>query len=265
MNKRPMPSTEKKTEGMQTVLSFDPKTSRDSVVDGLKDWMLVGKPDDQETASRRSSASTLVTDGLYFIIERVFWLTDADYRVPEIGYQNSEAQTLVRVDKSSGKIVLDGEVQTLLSCEPRRSNAGLLSEWKEATEFAKELIEDCLDAGILPIIVAESLIEEVVDRCASEIKPPSKDEIVQTIAVCNAIEDGDEEVLRKLRLEIVVDKFESSIIILPIVNLAIEKTCDVIRNEAPIIAKDILNGVYKNSISKALKIEAIRREAVESR
>ncbi|XP_048513076.1 uncharacterized protein LOC125501408 [Athalia rosae] len=255
-----MPTSEKSTRVTQTIIIFDSQTSTSHVVAQLAD--VISREDLQriDNTLEPTAASSCAVDQLYYILERVFWLSEPGYQMPKPKLKDMESQTYIKCNTDSGKVTLDTDTQTYLSCEPTASNTELLTEWSALKSFTQSIIDTCLEIGVYSRIVAESTLDEVVERCLNQIHLPYKNEAVQTLAPCKPLEDKDDEILRKLRLEIVVDTLESTIVVLPVLRIILEIACLEICKDAPNVADSILNRIQRSAVIRAERLEAIRQE-----
>lgn len=259
MNDRITPVAGKRTEYVQTVISFELDASKNQIVDGLSTELTEEQleKDYSPELQAMTAASTYATDSLHFILDRVFWLTDPGYDPTQLELNDEAAQTSIKYDHGLGKVVLDADTQTSLSCEPGRSNTSLLSGWSAIKDIARSIIDECLETGA----IVHSIIDEIEERCAGQIHGTYGDKAVQTLARCNALTDKNDEVLRKLRLEVVTDPFESSIISLPLVETLVEMACRTVHQDAPVVAAEILDRIQTKSATIAKRLAAIRFEA----
>ncbi|XP_046734963.1 uncharacterized protein LOC124404671 [Diprion similis] len=260
MNDRIIPVAEKITEIIQTVMKFDPNTSNVRVIDRLTKGVTAQDLLEDHNVVESAKADAYVTDILYHIMNRVFWLSDPGCSFPGVKLKHKEIQTYIKYYNDLGKIVLDADTQTILTCEPRQSNTSLLTEWTAIKSFLRDIIEECLENGIRPLVTADLILNEVVERCAGQIRLPYRDEMVQTLASCQVLEGTNDEILRKLRLDVIVDTFESSVIVLSVVGVLLCNTYFEIHQKAPTVAADIIGRLLKKSVFVAEKVAAIRQE-----
>ncbi|XP_046614997.1 uncharacterized protein LOC124302659 [Neodiprion virginianus] len=260
MNDRIIPVAEKITEITQTVIKFDAHTSNARVIDRLTKGVATEDLLEDYNIVESAEANAYVTDIFYHIMNRVFWLSDPGCSFPEIKLKHKEIQTCIKCYNNLGKIVLDADTQTILTCEPRQSNTNLLTEWTAVRSFLRDIIEECVENGIRPLVTADVILHDVVERCAGQIRLPYRDEMLQTLASCQALEGTNDEILRKLRLDVIVDTFESSVIALSVVGVLLCNTYFEIHQKAPTVVADIINRLLKKSVFVAEKVAAIRQE-----
>lgn len=229
----------------QTTISIAPTTLQHEGIESLS--KITYYRDRQNTKKYEKSLQsliderTIVREVLNFVISRVFWMSVSQAETAKfVETSNCQVQTIIRYDSNTDKVLLDNETQTKLTCEPRHSNSKLLAEYEETKNFARCCLQECFVKGIEPRIIIDDLLDEIIVKGAERIKFPNKDRVIQTLASCRFYEDTDENVLRKLKISVVVDPLEGPIVILPLINDLLRLICNEVSRDARRIVKNIL-------------------------
>lgn len=183
---------------------------------------------------------------LNHIVERVFWISDP--AEPIVKKDEAETQTMIICNSRNGKAIFDQETQTGLTCKPKDSNSELLSDYLKIKNLVRSYLEDCLARGVYDRILVDDILDEVLDKCSQEIHFPLTDNATQTLASCKIFEDRDEDVVRKLRLLVVVDPLESSIVLVPLIEEILRGTYIEASKNAVTIVKNIISNLIKRTI-----------------
>ncbi|KOC58866.1 hypothetical protein WH47_01390 [Habropoda laboriosa] len=260
MNEGPMPNL-KYSNVAATIISFHPDTSQSVVIEQLS--MDVTEEEREEFESKLSSEEETqmdVTEILYFVIARAFWINDPTSQVP-VETLDEATETYIKYNNRTQTFIIDNDTQTDLSCEPKQSNTMLLTEYLEIKKMILDCIELCISRGIETIIVVDDIINEIIDKCAERIRYPMKEQMIQTIATYRLRGEKEEDVLRKLRLEQIVDPLEASIIVLPLVNDLLQYSSDVVSKNAVIVVTIILDRILQRTMAIIIKLMELQKQS----
>ncbi|KAG7212846.1 hypothetical protein KM043_002202 [Ampulex compressa] len=260
LNDSPMPIW-KKNNFAQTILTYVVDTEQQVVIDGL---MASIEEEDHEKSpfavNEKEAAEISADEILNFILDRAFWISDPSSRL-HASLVNEEAQTSIRYNYSTNKVVLDGETQTGLTCEPKQSNTKLLSDYQEIKEFARDCIENCVHMAIDCRVVVDEIIDELIDKSAERIRYPMKAQQTQTVASYRLNGEKEEEVLRKLKRDVIVDPFESSIVVIPLIDDILLNVCEKVSINAQSAVKNIIKMILQRVAVIIVKLLEIRKES----
>lgn len=255
MNEGPLPEM-KKSNITSTIVTFDPETSQNLVIEQLS----ANVPEEQleEFASEfdTDDGEMEVIDVLDFVITRLFWIIDPSQM--QVDTADKETQTSLRFNNQTQILYTDNQMQTDLTCEPKKSNTMLLSDYWQTKDMIVNFLEDCLSKGLEMVTMTNDVINEIIDKCVERIRYPMKEEIIQTIATYK-IDEDKENVLKKLKLGVVVDPLEASIIVVPLVTDLLESVCDTVSRNAAVTVKNIVQQLLQRTdtiIGKLVKLEA---------
>ena len=195
---------------------------------------------------------------LNHVIERAFWISDP--KEPILKTTESETQTLIVCNSRTGKAVLEQETQTGLTCTPKASNSELLSDYLKMKDVVKSCLEDCLAKGVYHRIIVDDILDEVLNKCSQEIHFPSMDNASQTLA-SKILEGRDEDVVRKLRLPVVVDPLESTIVLVPLIDDLLRRASAQVSENAVAVVENIICNLIKKAVLIVSNIEEQRKQA----
>ncbi|CAK9829817.1 hypothetical protein ANTRET_LOCUS7100 [Anthophora retusa] len=258
MNEGPMPIL-KYSNVAATIISFHPDTSQDSVIEQL--FADVTDEEREEFVSKLSDEEETemeVTEILHFIIARAFWINDPTSQIQEMSDETT--QTYIKYNNRTKTFVIDSDTQTDLSCEPKQSNTMLLADYLEIKTMVLDCLEECITQGIETRIVIDDIINEILDKCAERIRYPMREQIIQTVATYKLYGENEEDVLRKLRLEQIVDPLEASIIVLPLVDDLLRYSCDAVSKDAVVVVKDIIDRILRRVMTIIAKLMELQKE-----
>ncbi|XP_032680766.1 uncharacterized protein LOC116848602 [Odontomachus brunneus] len=254
--RQPMPK-EKVERAAQTCVTINPQAPREAVQTlagpsrKTKEHKISGNPVDKYT---------LVKEVLDYLIECTLWTTNPLLYNIKVETVDQEVQTDVRYDETSNKVIIDTDIQTELTCEPRLSTGQLLVQYEEIKNFIRSKLEQCFIQAIEPRIIIDDLLDEIVTKGADIIKYPMKDQLIQTVASYKSHVRRDEDVLRRLRMSTVIDPFETSIVVAPLIDDLLSLTCDVVSRNAQRVIKNILCTSIRRAVVIGFKLEAIMKQ-----
>ncbi|XP_012143188.1 uncharacterized protein LOC105662773 isoform X2 [Megachile rotundata] len=253
----------KKTITTVTVTTFSPETPQNVVTEELSTIVPQEELEEFETElSAEEEAETEINDVLNFVITRAFWITDPQQPQPEMS--DKETQTFIRYNHFTHTVFVDNQTQTDLTCEPKKSNTMLLAEYKETKSMILNYLEDRISKGLEVITITEDTIDELIDKCVEEIKYPAKEQVVQTIATYKSNE-GKEDVIRKLKMGVVVDPSEASIIVEPLLEDLVETVCETVSKNAVVEVQKVLRQILQRTDAVIAKLIQIKMEAQTNR
>ncbi|EFN88813.1 hypothetical protein EAI_13058 [Harpegnathos saltator] len=204
---------------------------------------------------------TIMEEILNYVIECTLWATNLLLYDYELETVDQEVQTDVRYDKTKDKMVIDIDVQTELTCEPRLSTGKLFVQYEEVKNFIrKSILEQCIVRGIEPRIIIDDLLNEIIAKGVELTKYPVKEQMIQTVASYKSHLKCDEDVLRKLKISVVVDPAEIPIIVAPLINDLLTLTRVQVSWNAQRVVKDILCTLTRRAVTIGCKLEAILRQ-----
>lgn len=213
----------------------------------------------QENSLQNSvDKETIILEILNFLLSHVFWISDSDQTPIETKCE--EIQTVIWHNRAIDIIVLDNETQTKLTCEPRYSNSKLLAEYEETKNFMQSWLWECL-GGIESRIIIDDLIDEIIVKGADRLKYPMKNQVIQTVATYKSCGIREEEMLRKLRIPVIVDPFEASIVIMPLIDDLLHLTYDEISRNTWHVVKYILDLLVQQTALIGFKFAQIRKQS----
>lgn len=202
----------------------------------------------------------LVKEILDYLIECSIWITNPFVTDIEIKTMDQEVQTDVRYDEVIDKMVIDFDVQTELSCDPKLPTSQLLAQYEEVKSFIRSNLEQCFVQGVEPRIIIDELLNEIVAKGAGIIKYPMKDQLIQTVASYKSHVKRDEDMLKKLRIPVVVDPSETSIVVTLLMDDLLSLTRDVVSRNAQHVVKNILRASIRRAVTIGFKLEEIMRQ-----
>ncbi|XP_017767551.1 PREDICTED: uncharacterized protein LOC108556106 [Eufriesea mexicana] len=260
MKESPIPELKRSNVAM-TVISIDPKTPQDIAVDQLsKDFTEQELEDFESKLSSKEEIETEIAEILRFVIARAFWIDDPTSQTPA-ETADEATQTYIRFNNRMNIFVINNEVQTDLSCEPKQSNTMLLTDYWETKNMVLSCLEDSITKGIEVRVVADDIINEIIDKSAERIKYPMKEQIIQTIASYKLDGEKEEDVLRKLRLDVIVDPLEASIIVVPLMSDLLQLACDDVSKNAIKVTTVVLNGILQRTMTIIMKLIELEKQA----
>ncbi|XP_043464127.1 uncharacterized protein LOC122499710 isoform X2 [Leptopilina heterotoma] len=249
----------KSGEKSQTIVTFDVNYPRDEIIEKL-----VANQDSKISEIKRISSTEEnifqihIWHLLNYIIDRVFWNSDPEEPIRE--YRDVESQTDIICNWKTGKVIFNQETQTQLTCEPKVSNSKLIGDYLETKNFVINFVEDCLSKGVYNRMIIDDIFEEILNNCSREIRFPFLDNGAQTLATYKTVDDdGDEDILKKLRRPLAVDPEESKIVINHLMNDFIEDVFVAIAKEIEVTVKFILCVLIRNSILIAVQLREKRK------
>nr|XP_031833184.1 uncharacterized protein LOC116427226 [Nomia melanderi] len=259
MDEVPMP-TQKSSAATGTIISFPPDALQNTVTQQLSTNIPEKELEEfVSDFSNEENASSEILDILHFLLARAFWIIDPSSQ-KKGETTEKETQTSVKFNYQTNTLVNDSETQTELTCEPKKSNTMLLSNYWETKNIIANCLEDCLCKGIENKIFVDEIINEIIDKCIKRIKYPMKDQTMQTIVTYRAHGEREEDILRKLRRGIVVDPMEASIVVVPLMNDLLQTVSDTVSKNAPMIAKYIVEIVLRRTMTIVAKLMELQRE-----
>lgn len=248
----------------QTSISIVPTISQYEAVEILSDVTYEKRQSAkkyEKSSQKLVDEKTIIREILNFIISRALWISDPVLDKTEIETKCQETQTVIRYDAKTGNIRLDNETQTYLTCEPRYSNSKLLAEYEETKKFVQSCLQKCF-MGIESRIIIDDLLDEIIVMGAHICKCPMEDQVIQTVTSCRCDEDTeDEDVLRKLRILVVVDPFEAPIVIAPLIDELLRLTCNQVSRDAWCVVPDILNSSVQRAVLIGFKLADIQQQS----
>lgn len=260
MKEGPMPELKRSNVAM-TVVSIDPEAPQDIAIDQLyKDFTEEELENFESKLSSEEEIKTEIAEILRFVIARAFWIDDPSSQIPAETIDEA-TQTYIRFNNHMNIFVIDNETQTDLTCEPKHSNTMLLTNYLETKKMVLSCLEDGITKGIEVRIVVDEIINEIIDKSAERIKYPMKEQIVQTIASYKLDGEKEEDVMRKLRLDVVVDPLEASIIVIPLMTDLLQIACDEVSKNAVKVTKVVLNRILKRTMTIIMKLIELEKQA----
>ncbi|XP_076763390.1 uncharacterized protein LOC143430839 [Xylocopa sonorina] len=259
MNESPMPKL-KKSNLTATIISIHPETSHDVAMEQLSTD--VTEEEREEFVARLSTAEETemeVTEILHFLIARALWINNPSQT--QVSTTNETTQTCIAYNNRLNIFLVDSQVQTDLSCEPKQSNTMLLTDYWETKNMISNYLEDCISKGIEIRIVVNDVIDEIVDKCAGRIKYPMKEQMIQTIATYKLDGEKEEDVLRKLRLDIIVDPLEASIIVIPLMGDLLQLASDTVSRNALKVAPIVLDRILQRTMTIIVKLMELQKQS----
>ncbi|CAL1684556.1 unnamed protein product [Lasius platythorax] len=257
MNVSPMPVF-KSNYSSQTTITIAPRTSQHEAVNYLS--RRTYEKHEENLSENIIDEETIILEVLNFLLSRAFWISDPVHDRTSVEVKCQETQTAIRYNRNTDSIVLDNETQTRLTCKPRHSNSKLLAEYEETKSFVQSCLRECL-RRIEPRIIIDDLIDEIIVRGANRLKYPMKDRLIQTVASYKSRDIKEEDLLRKLKIPVVVDPFEASIVVLPLIDDLLRSTCDEISRDARRVVKNILNSLMQQTVLSGFKFVEIRKQS----
>lgn len=260
MKEGPMPEL-KRSNVAATILSFHPETPHDVVMEQLSmDVTDEEREVFESKVSAEEETEVEITEILNFLLARAFWIDDPTSQA-QTETSDKATQTYIKYNNRTRIFVIDSQVQTGLSCEPKQSNTMLLTDYWETKKMISSYLDDCISKGIDVRIVIDDIIDEIVDKCAGRIRYPMKEQIIQTIATYKLDDEKEEDVLRKLKLDMVVDPLEASIIVIPLMDNLLEMTCNVVSENAIRAVQIILKGILQRTMIIIVKLMELQKQA----
>lgn len=257
MNASPMPVFES-NHSSQTMITIAPGTSQHEAVNYLS-CRTYENHQENLYSENTTDKETIILEVLNFLLSRAFWISDPVQDQTSVEAKCQETQTAIRYNRNTDSIMLDNETQTKLTCKPRHSNSKLLAEYEETRSFVQSCLQECL-RRIEPRIIIDDLIEEIIVKGANRLKYPMKDRLIQTVASYKSRDLKEEDVLRKLKIPVIIDPFEASIVVLPLMDDLLRSTCDKISRDARSVVKNILNSLMQQTVSIGFKFMEIRKQ-----
>ncbi|XP_043260247.1 uncharacterized protein LOC122401889 [Colletes gigas] len=260
MNQVPMP-TIKSSNAATTIITFHPKTLQLYTVTAQLTTNIAEEELEEfvATVTSEEEAEMEVTEILYFLIARAFWIIEPTSQ-REIETEDKETETLIKFDYHRNTLVIDSETQTELTCEPKKSNTTLLSEYCETKNIMLSYLEDCISKGIDSRIAIDDIIDEIINKCTDRIRYPMLDQTTQTIVTYKLRGEKEEDVLRKLKLEVVVDPFEATIVVVPLMDNLLQIVSDTVSRNAPKIVNNILGKILRRTMTIVNKLIQLEQE-----
>lgn len=244
----------------ETIMSFDPEAEEDIVMEQLSKAVIdvehaffTSLPGDEEEMEME------VTEASHFLIARVFWIKDPA-SLTDVPMADQETQTYIIYNNRGKFFIIDRETQTDLTCEPKESHTKLLSGYWETKNIISNYLESCISKAIDARIIIDDIIDEIVDKCGERIRYPMKEQVAQTIATYKLHGEKEEDVLRKLRIDMIVDPFESSIVVVPLMSDLLHLTCDVVSKDAVNVSKIVVNGLVQRISTIIGKLMELQKE-----
>ncbi|KOX74959.1 hypothetical protein WN51_12643 [Melipona quadrifasciata] len=260
MKEGPMPEL-KRSNTTTTIISFYPDTPQNVVMEQLSVDIADEKREEfQSKLNTEEETEMEVTEILHFLLARAFWIDDPTSQA-QLEISDKATQTYIKYNNRTKIFVIDSQVQTDLSCEPKQSNTMLLTDYWETKKMILRYLEDCISTGVDVRIIINDIIDEIVTKCAKIIRYPMKEQIVQTVATYKVDQEKEEDVLRKLKLDIIVDPLESSIIVIPLMDNLLEMTCNIIYKNAVETVKIILDGIIQRTMAIIAKLVQLQKQA----
>ena len=245
----------------QTIITFDRDYSEHVIVEQLFNDITKEHKNSEIvlTVSEDEVIEIDVWHSLNNVIDRAFWISDL--QEPKIKVIDAEIQTNIKCNSITGKAISDQETQTILTCKPKVSNTKLLSDYLEKKDIVRSSLEDCLARGVYHRIIVNDIVEELINKCSLEIKFPLMNKSMQTLATCKNVHDKDENVLRKLRLEVLLDSLEMTIVVIPVMDDVLKAACIEVSQNAKVVVRNIICNLMKKSLLIASKLEEIQKQS----
>ncbi|CAL7944172.1 unnamed protein product [Xylocopa violacea] len=260
MNESPMPKL-KRSNVAATIISVHPETSHDVAMKQLSADVTEEERDEFETKLTTEEETEMeITEILHFLIARAFWIDDPTSQAQAVTIDET-TQTCIAYNNRLHMFVIDSQVQTDLSCEPKQSNTMLLTDYWETKNMILNYLEDCISKGIEIRIIIDDIIDEIIDKCAGRIKYPMREQMIQTIATYKLDGEKEEDVLRKLRLDIIVDPLEASIIVVPLMDNLLQLVCEAVSRNAMKTAQAVLDRIFQRTMTIIVKLMELQKQS----
>lgn len=245
----------KNSHSNQTIITIAPIKLQNEAIKYLSDHMYEKHQDNP--LQNPLDKETIILEILNFLLYHAFWIS-----VPNqisIETKCEKTQTMIWYNRNIDRIVLDNETQTKLTCEPRYSDSKLLVEYEETKNFVQSCLQECLE-GIELRIIIDDLIDEIIVKGVDKFKY-IKNQVIQTVATYKSSEIREEEILQKLRIPMIIDPFEASIVIVPLIDDLLHLTYDEISRNAWRVVKYILNLSIQQAVLIGFKFTEIRKQS----
>lgn len=250
----------KKTNATATFISFPPEALQDAVIDRLSEDVEKEELEKFEfTLSSEEEAQMEIADILRFLTARALWIVDPGSQ-GEAEAADKETQTRLRFNYHTNTLISDRETQTELTCEPKKSNTTLLSGYMETKSMISGLLEECISRGVEAGTVIEDIMDEIIDNSVDRIRLPKREQITQTIAA-RLHEEKEADVLRRLRVTMIVDPLEASIVVVPLMNDILQIVCDNVSRNASKAVKDVIAAVLRRTMIIVSRLVELQKES----
>lgn len=204
---------------------------------------------------------TIIDDILDYQLALTSWLCEPVFDEIPVETKYQQTQTIIRYDFRTDSILLDNEIQTELTCEPRYSNSKLLDQYKKTKNFIQNCLQNCFVEGVETRIIIDDLLDEIVAKGADKSRYPMREQTIQTVASYRTYDDGDEDVLQKLRIPVVVDPLEASVVVMPLIDDLFYWICDEVSRDARRVVKNILGSLLQRTTMIGFKLAEIQEQS----
>lgn len=244
----------KTTTAVSTIISFHPKTLNHIVSEKLStDVAKVELEKFVSEVTEEEKTEMVVNEIVHFLIARALWIINPA-NLEDVEVTDKETETYVRFNYSTNSFIIDCETQTDLTCEPKKSNTTLLSEYCETRNVISSILEDCLSRGIESRIMINDIINEIIDKCTERIRYPMVDQDTQTIVTYRSHGKKEEDVLRKLKLNVVVDPQEAMTVIEPLMDDLLQLVSDTVTRNAVTVVRCTLELILRRTMTVITKL-----------
>lgn len=236
---------------------------------GAADESSTGRAEEQNPSREDNvEKASLMRKILKSVLARVFCVPDLprddernEVREDEVPFDEGIFQEIQTITPFEIREVRDNVAQTELTCRPRDSNSKLLDKYEQERNLMQDILQECFVKGIETRAIVDNLINEIIEQGASIIKYPQKDQVTQTITTYHSHEDREENILRKLRIPVVVDPFEGSIVIVPLLDEVLDLTLNRVSRDARYVVQNILNRLTQRIIVIEKRLAEMRKRS----
>ena len=123
-----------------------------------------------------------------------------------------------------------------------------------------ELLEECISKGVEAGTVIEDIMDEIIDKSVDRIRLPKREQITQTMAA-RLHEEKEADVLRRLRVTMIVDPLEASIVVVPLMNDILQIVCDNVSVNASKAVKNVIAAVLRRTMIIVSRLVELQKES----
>lgn len=239
----------------QTDIGIPPGVPQYEAANYLSAYTHEGEPRGHSSEDTVHS-ETVIHEILNFLLCRTLWISDPDLYQATAETTSRGTQTVLRYNHRTRSIMMDSEIQTTLRCEPKCSTSQLLVQYKETKSFVQNCLRECLE-GIQSRIIIDELLDEMIMNGADRLKYPACDQASQTVA---SYEIKERDVLRRLRIPLVIDPLEAAIVLGPLMDNLLRFACEEVSRNARRVVEDILDASMRQAVLVGFKLAKIREQ-----
>lgn len=201
-------------------------------------------------------------DILCFVTCRALWIVDPENCPYSLTTEDKSTQTAIRINMKMNTVVIDGDTQTRLALEPKKSNSNLLNDYLEDRAYVANILESTMENAISGRVIVDEFMEDLVERCATFVKVLTRDNFTQTYAQCSIRCVKDDDFLKCLEEPVDLETAEIENFMAQVVEDVWQRADEEILRETDENFRMLLNRTVDDAVVRAERIETIKNGVV---